>query len=202
MNMLRTSQASDIRCAHWLPSYVPDTDTFLVHDGDLKIDGTLSLDWDAGWSSCAIIDLLATGKNATATSLLELSTATNLSGLVVTGNLHISGALVNQDGESGATLIVEGSLKARQASCGGAYVRVGGDVHIEDVLYAHYNDGWLDIGGALFAKALINDEHCVSINGNSACQPKASLTVINLRDIHHADDEGQVPTALTHKSVI
>jgi hypothetical protein len=198
--VLRTSLANELRCNCKVPIHIPDNATFLVHDGDLHVDSAISLDWTHGWINGEIIDLIADPKDLVKGGLIGSPPPTGLCGLVVTGSFHISGALVNESSDSGATLIVQGNSTARQASCGGAYIHVVGDAHIADVLYAHYNDGELHIGGALFAKALIKDDHFVSISGNSKLHPQNKLQIFDLREILNGEDSEHVPKAL--KSVV
>ncbi len=194
--MLRTSLVSEIRRDYSLPHHILDTATFLVYEGDLHVDGTFELDWESGWNNGAIFKLIAASQGTTIGKPINQLPATKLCGLVVTGNLNVTGALINHDSNSGATLIVQGNLAARQASCGGAYIRIGRNATIADVLFAHYNDGELHIGGALFAKALIKDDHFVSIAANPKLEPQNKLQIIDLREIHNGDDDEHVPKAL------
>jgi hypothetical protein len=196
--ILRTALAGDLRRDHPIPAHIHDTDTLLVHDGDLISCGSISLDWACGWDTGAIIEHLAGSQGDPHNRPTIPVPAAGISGLLVTGSLRVSGALVNADSDSGAALIVRGDLTAQQASCGGSYIHIGGDVRIDDVLYAHYNDGELRIDGVLVAKALINDDHVVSISGDSQRQSQTKLQIIDLRKLGEADadEDEHVPKVL------
>lgn len=166
------------------PSWLPPTEHVLVHQGDLALDGDLLLDWNAGWNGGGI-----------AATLAGLPVAgQDIAGLCVQGDLRLGGALVNADGETGPLLLVTGSLGARQASCGGSYIRVGGDLRVEEVVYGHYNHGQLVVDGQLIAQALVNDDHGIDLRGQPAKGNK--LLRIDLSDGRDPDDPESLPTAL------
>lgn len=164
------------------PSWLRPTDPVLLHTGDLALDGNLPLDWSAGWEGGGMAAALA-GLQGQA-----------LCGLCVQGNLHLAGALVNADGESGPLLLVTGALHARQASCGGAYIRVGGDLCVQEVVYGHYNHGQLVVDGQVIAQALVNDDHGIDVR----CQPAkgSKLLRIDLSEGRDPDDPETLPAAL------
>ena len=172
--MTRLASAAELRSEHPIPDHFPDAHMFLVHDGDLELDGDLCLDW-ARW---------------------QAGVAGGLEQLPETGSLRLSGALLNADRESGVALIVRGDMDVRQASCGGAYIRIDGRLCALEVVYAHYNDGELHLRGGLCAKALIQDDHFVGLHGPTQGQPSGPLTMIDLREQRDPDDDERLPKAL------
>lgn len=164
------------------PSWLRPTDTVLLHTGDLALNGDLPLDWSAGWEDGGIAAALA-GLQGQA-----------LSGLCVQGDLHLAGALVNADGDSGPLLLVTGALHARQVSCGGAYIHVGSDLCVQEVVYGHYNHGQLVVGGQVIAQALVNDDHGIDVRGQPAKGGK--LLRIDLSEGRDPDDPETLPAAL------
>lgn len=165
------------------PSWLRPTEAVLVHEGDLALDGDLPLDWNAGWSDGRI-----------AVTLAGLPCGQDIAGLCVQGDLRLGGALVNADGESGPLLLVTGTLSARQASCGGSYIRVGGDLRVEEVVYGHYNHGQLIVDGQLTAQALINDDHGIDVRSPAAKGGK--MLAIDLSQGRDGDDHESLPAAL------
>jgi|GEM_PF-3588858 hypothetical protein len=186
--MTRLASAAELRSEHLIPDQFPDKCLFLVHDGDLELDSDLSLDW-ARWQ-----DGLAGGLEHLQEMPRDLPA--DLGGFLVTGSLRLSGALLNASAESGVALIVRGDMNLRQASCGGAYIRIDGRLCAQEVIYAHYNDGELHLRGGLCAKALIRDDHFVDLQGPTQGHPSGPLTVIDLREQRDPDDDERLPKAL------
>ncbi len=180
--MFTTTTIAELPGAFTAPSWLRPTDTVLLHAGDLALDGDLPLDWSAGWEGGSMAAALA-GLQGQA-----------LCGLCVQGDLHLAGALVNADGESGPLLLVTGALHARQASCGGAYIRVGGDLCVQEVVYGHYNHGQLVVDGQLIAQALVNDDHGIDVRGTPA--KGSRMPVIDLFHGRDSDDPERLPAAL------
>lgn len=170
------ASAGDLRRDHPIPDHIPDAATFLVHAGDLCIEGDLVLDWKRWQGDPSVPDSLA--------------------GLLVTGSLHLTGALINADADAGVALIVRGGVTARQASCGGAYIRIDGELSVEEVVYAHYNDGELHLRGGLCAKALIRDDHFIGLSGPTQGLPAGKLPVIDLLEQRDPEDDERLPKAL------
>lgn len=112
--------------------------------GDLKVQGDLDLDWHApDWKS---------GKHC---------------GLVVEGNLEVGGSLTNFNLNGGPALVVLGNARARNAVHGGSSWLIAGDFHAEETFFGVYNDGYAYIGGNLHAKAVINQDHDITVIGRT-----------------------------------
>lgn len=182
--MFSVKTSGELRAVFSIPSWVEDWERMFLHTGDLQLEGELLLDWHADWDNGAVVKLLA--KEAVAG-------AQGLRGLCVDGSLRMGGALINADGDSGPLLLVTGSLHARQASCGGAYIEIGGDLKVEEVVYAHYNHGQLIVQGEIIAQALIIDDHAVNQRGKCSRDKPVRIDLSRLRD---PDDEKRLPAPL------
>jgi hypothetical protein len=112
--------------------------TVRVHEGDLSIEGDLRLDWGAGWGD-------------------------EERGMVVTGDLGVSGSVLNTEGDSGPFLVVLGNLRAGNLVAGGSSIHIDGDVHLDEILVAFYNHGKLAVKGTVTARLVINDEHATDL---------------------------------------
>ncbi|MBL9095565.1 MAG: DUF4116 domain-containing protein [Alphaproteobacteria bacterium] len=131
----------------------------LLCEGDLIVPGDLVLDHGT-WPNGLL-------------RLLQVSTASfdadlrkrAISGLVVTGNLELRGALINADMESGAFLLVRGGLRARNVSGGGAEIRIDGPAVVTDAVIGHYNDGILSFNDSLDTPLCISRDHDLAIHG-------------------------------------
>lgn len=173
--MFTLKTTGELRRSHPLPSWLDDAALMLVHEDDLTLEGDLPLDDEAGWRDGSILPLLAERTGIAAPP----RPAHALHGLIVVGDLRLSGALVNAEGDFGPTLLVTGSLHARQASCGGAYIHVVGDMVLAECAYAHYNHGQLVIEGTLTALALVNNDHGIDIRGK---MPRGKPPCIDIGD--------------------
>lgn len=182
MFSLKTS--GELRTVFSIPSWVEDSEPLLLHTGDLHLQGDLVMDWHAGWDNGAVLALLAEK---------ALAGAQGLRGLCIDGSLRMGGALINAEGDSGPLLLVAGSIHARQASCGGAYIEIGGDLAVEDVVYAYYNHGQLIVHGEIVAQALIIDDHGVDQRGKGSRGKPARIDLSRVRD---PDDEKRLPAPL------
>lgn len=181
--MFALTTTAELPGAFSCPSWLKPTDRVLLHTGDLALGGDLALDWEAGWDDGSIVATLAGLPMA----------GQEICGLCVQGDLQLSGAMVNANGDSGPVLLVTGSLGARQASCGGAYVRVGGDLRVDEVVYGHYNHGQLIVGGQVIAQALINDDHGIDVRGKAGTGKTLCIDMSSERD---REDDARLPASL------
>lgn len=109
---------------------------------DLEIDGDLLLDWDAPpW------------------------TEVKACGLLVEGNLKVSGRISNLQLEAGPTLVVLGNVQADRIAHGGASWLIQGTVRVGRSFFGVYNDGYAFVGGDLLAEIVVNDDHHLEVAG-------------------------------------
>lgn len=153
---------------------------FVVFSGNLQLPRDLELDpryWKAGHV------LLGLGHDLSA----EVFAKTR--GLIVDGNLSVDGAVINAEGSRGAMLLVTGNLKARHLVGGGSEIRILGNADIDEVLWAHYNDGGMIVGGDATAPVILNDDHEFEVHGRIAAEWTAGLHDSNEMNEEDADDE-------------
>ncbi len=133
-----------------------------VIEGDLHVAGDLLLDELAARLRVEKIRARSAGDRI----------ATTLSGsvgLVVTGNLHVDGAIINASLDEGPFLLVLGETRARALYAGGAEIRFEKRAHFEDAVIGVYNDGILRFIDGLDAPMLLNFDHDTVVRG--AVQP-------------------------------
>lgn len=108
-----------------------------VVEGDLHINGHLPVDW-AQWSSV---------------------------GLVITGNLHVTGPIFNASSDGGPFLLVQGQTQAQAIVGGGAELVFEGDARVDDIVLGHYNDGVLIFQKNLSTPAAVTLDHFFDVRG-------------------------------------
>ena len=135
--------------------------TMSVFDGKLTVDGDLSLDEHTG------------------------------TGLLVAGDLHVRGSVVNLGGSAGRSLVVMGKLKADNLIAGGAEVVVCGATTVKNTVLGHDNDGILKLLGGVKAKAVICLDHHIELEG-----PIEATTVNERGTLQRPDFDDAVEEAL------
>lgn len=93
--------------------------------------------------------------------------AEGVDGLIVTGNLHAAGAIINSDTDSGPYLLVLGNVTARAIMSGGAFMKIKGDAAIAEYVFGYYNHGELDVWGTLKCAIYVNEDHMISTGRNT-----------------------------------
>lgn len=110
---------------------------FRLVEGDLQIDGNLVMDWEQS----------------------------DINGLIVTGNLSVSGSILNDNMDGGPFLLVLGETRAHAIVAGGAEMHFQGRSWISDMVLGYYNHGALVFVGDLVAPAVVNMDHNLDIRG-------------------------------------
>jgi hypothetical protein len=84
----------------------------------------------------------------------------NVAGIVLDGDLTIEGSLFNWEIDTTASfLAIGGSLMCRNIVAGCADIVVRVDAKVSNAVVATYNHGHLEIGGEVYAKYFIVDDH-------------------------------------------
>ncbi|MGP9825256.1 hypothetical protein ACT048_12300 [Ectopseudomonas khazarica] len=109
-----------------------------IIEGDLRIDDNLLLDWEAFDSH----------------------------GLVVTGNLTVTGSIINANSNGGPFLLVAGQTRAHAIIGGGAELVFEGNAQVADIVIGHYNDGILTFQADLTVPVVVTMDHYLYIRGN------------------------------------
>lgn len=86
-------------------------------------------------------------------------------GLLVTGNLNVTGCILNTSSDTGAFLLCFGDLKAHAVIGGGSEIVIEGNAFVEELVLGHYNDGILAFKKDLSCPLVISDDHDLTIRG-------------------------------------
>ncbi len=124
---------------------ITDPDTwYYVHEGNLNINGHFDLESD-------------TLSNGPDNKYME--------GYIIDGDLHVSGNIINDNGDYGPILYVTGNITCQSLLIGGAPTRVTGDIIAKEMILLHYNHGWMICDGVFRAPVMVvNDYHLPEAN--------------------------------------
>lgn len=111
---------------------------FYVYKGDLHLEGDLILEPEH-------LDKMPDGRP--------------MSGFIVIGHLTVDGNVLNETGDYGPALYVNGNLTCRNLLIGGSPVRVEGDIRVEEVIMLHYNHGWMQCDRTITAPVMIVEDY-------------------------------------------
>ncbi len=87
-------------------------------------------------------------------------------GIIVKGNLKVTGNIINKSTDYGPFLFVTGNVTAKNLIAGGSEVVVLGNVTVTGVIFGFYNHGRIKITGKTKAKAIIASDHVVELNSS------------------------------------
>ncbi len=125
-----------------------------IYEGNLHVNGPLWMDFEKG-------------------SWVE----PGHEGMIVTGNLEVSGNILNTNISYGPFLLVLGNVSAENIVSGGAEFHIIGNADVKDAIVGVYNDGSLSIEGEVKARLVINYDHDIDLGRYSgpAFDPKRSV---------------------------
>jgi hypothetical protein len=86
-------------------------------------------------------------------------------GLLVTGNLTVSGCILNTSSDTGAFLLCLGNLKAFALTGGGSEIVIEGNATVDEIVIGHYNDGILGFRKDLHCPLVVSLDHDLTIQG-------------------------------------
>jgi Leucine-rich repeat (LRR) protein len=92
-------------------------------------------------------------------NLQELCSNAKANGVIVAGNLTITGVLYQPDINDGEPLFVTGNLHAKSVNKGGAEFYVKGNLVVEQTIYGYYNHGSLVVEGDTEAVTIFAEDH-------------------------------------------
>jgi hypothetical protein len=170
-----------------LPDWMNPDSRLLVHHGDARIDDDLRLDWVAGWQSGEFAAKWM-AQNAPGETLSRES----IDGLIVTGNLHATGSIINADIDSGPYLLVLGNVIARAIVSSGAFMKIKGNADIAEYAFGCYNHGGLDVWGTLKCAIYVNEDHGISIGTNTFLR-EGAFRDEDLRTVFRYEDRAASP---------
>ncbi len=118
-------------------------------------------------------------------------------GIVVLGDLDITGDILAEDCDAGPFLVVCGRLRVRNIIKGGAPIIVGGRVTAEGIIFCFYNNhGCLRAYGGLKAQGLLVDDQQTDIKEPIEVRAMAldseGLARVLVEDLLAEDEDGQI----------
>ncbi|SEW54067.1 DUF4116 domain-containing protein [Chitinophaga arvensicola] len=111
---------------------------FYLHEGDLLLNGHFILDTD---------------------QLTDTKDGKRIEGYIVTGDLTVTGNIINEEGDYGPALYVTGDVSCQSMLLGGSPVHITGNVTAAEVIMVHYNHGWMKCPGVFTAPVYIGDDY-------------------------------------------
>lgn len=126
-----------------------EDDALLVAEEDVELPGHLQLDFFEEQGRLDILKLLK----------LKISDDIRIQGLVILGNLKVSGCMINAEGDYGPFVYIQSNVSCQSLLLGGAYVEVRGDITAEEVVMTDYNHGFLNVEGVVCTPIFIVEDH-------------------------------------------
>ncbi|WP_342331290.1 polymer-forming cytoskeletal protein [Pedobacter sp. FW305-3-2-15-E-R2A2] len=127
-----------------------EEDYFLLATGDVQISGHFYLDvFEEEIKKWLYKTLTAKPRNVEA----------RIEGILIDGNLHCEGCVINKEGDYGPFVYVSGNVTCQSMLLGGAYVIVNGNVSATEVVMTDYNHGHFACEGTVYAPVFIANDH-------------------------------------------
>ncbi|PWV56864.1 hypothetical protein [Chitinophaga sp. S165] len=79
--------------------------------------------------------------------------------IIVVGDLHVKGSIINQNTDGACSLIVLGNLKAKNVCVGGQIIYIKGYIAVEEMLMGIYNHGELYGTSYVWCPVVISDDY-------------------------------------------
>lgn len=111
---------------------------FYLHEGDLDLSSHFILDTD---------------------TMAPTSDGKQIEGYIITGNLSVTGNIINENGDYGPVLYVTGNVSCANLLIGGSPVHITGHVTVAELIMLHYNHGWMTCGGMITAPVFIAEDY-------------------------------------------
>ncbi|MCF6405490.1 hypothetical protein L3C95_21480 [Chitinophaga filiformis] len=102
------------------------------------------------------------------TALDELDLDIDYMGIVVVGDLHVKGSIINENTDGACSLIVLGNLKAKNVCVGGQIIYITGYIAVEEVLIGIYNHGELYSTSYVWCPLVISDDYHFDFSDHAA----------------------------------
>lgn len=140
-NLISEQEASDrFQLFTYIRSKFGKTGKYLLYEGNVEMEGS--------------VDLQVLCANAKA------------NGVIVAGNLTVTGVLYQPDIDHGETLFVTGNLHAKSVNKGGAEFYIKGNLVVEQTIYGYYNHGSLVVEGDTEAVTIFSEDHYFKFGGD------------------------------------
>jgi Leucine-rich repeat (LRR) protein len=99
-------------------------------------------------------------------NLYELCSPVDARGLIIDGNLTLTGILYQPDSDFGESLFITGDLRAKSIHKGGAEFYIKGNLIVEQTIYGYYNHGTLIVEGNTEATTIFAEDHYFQFGGD------------------------------------
>ncbi|THU38375.1 leucine-rich repeat domain-containing protein [Niastella caeni] len=99
-------------------------------------------------------------------NIQKFCSAAGANGIIVDGNLTLTGILYQPDMDYGETLFVTGNLHAKSVNKGGAEFYIKGNLVVEQTIYGYYNHGSLVVEGNTEATTIFAEDHYFKFGGD------------------------------------
>ena len=86
-------------------------------------------------------------------------------GLIIDGDLTVTGTLHNGEQDFGPFLVVLGDLDVKHAALGGATVHIAGKLTVRGAFHGYYNHGHTTVAGDLDAALVLPDDYALELGG-------------------------------------
>ena len=140
-NLITEQEASDrFQLFTYIRGKFGKTGKYLLYEGNVEMEGS--------------VDLQVLCANAKA------------NGVIVAGNLTVTGVLYQPDIDHGETLFVTGNLHAKSVNKGGAEFYIKGNLVVEQTIYGYYNHGSLIVEGDTEAVTIFSEDHYFKFGGD------------------------------------
>src|SRR5689334_5962450 len=140
-NLITEQEASDrFQLFTYIRGKFGKTGKYLLYEGNVEMEGS--------------VDLQVLCANAKA------------NGVIVAGNLTVTGVLYQPDIDQGETLFVTGNLHAKSVNKGGAEFYIKGNLVVEQTIYGYYNHGSLVVEGDTEAVTIFAEDHYFRFGGD------------------------------------
>ncbi|MEO6178101.1 MAG: polymer-forming cytoskeletal protein [Flavobacterium circumlabens] len=82
-----------------------------------------------------------------------------IEGILINGNLSVSGTIINAEGDYGPYVFIKGNVSCQSMLLGGSYVEIEGNVRAQEVVMTYYNHGNFKCSGCVEAPVFIINDH-------------------------------------------
>lgn len=103
-------------------------------------------------------------------------------GLIVDGDLTVTGSVMNWEMDFGPFLLVRGDLRARNVATAGSQVVVHGNLHVTQTLAGFYNHGSTIVRGDTRAEVVATIEHRIQLHGRLDAQLVIAGSFLEIAD--------------------
>lgn len=108
--------------------------------------------------------------------------------IVVLGDLHVKGSIINENTDGACSLIVLGNLKAKNVCVGGQIIYITGYIAVEEMLMGVYNHGELYGNSYVWCPLVIADDYHFYFGEHAA---------VKVLELHEPEDNELIREKLT-----